>query len=140
MTTRSGTNKYSGLLYENLRNDKLDARNFFAATKPPLRWNVFGGAMGGPVIKNRTFFFSHVEFQRQRVGAVRNLTVPTTLERGGNFSQTLSAAGVAIPVLQLGLPDEFIDHGEQSALWAGIGLDAAGIESAIRARYADLLG
>ncbi len=94
MTTRSGTNKYSGLLYENLRNDKLDARNFFAANKPPLRWNVFGGAMGGPVIKNKTFFFSHVEFQRQRVGQVRNLTVPTALERAGNFSQTTSAAGV----------------------------------------------
>jgi 1-deoxy-D-xylulose-5-phosphate synthase len=59
---------------------------------------------------------------------------------GSAVLETLSAAGVAIPVLQLGLPDEFIDHGEQSALWAGIGLDAAGIESAIRARYADLLG
>ncbi|MEP7367074.1 MAG: carboxypeptidase regulatory-like domain-containing protein [Acidobacteriota bacterium] len=94
MTTRSGTNKYTGLLYENLRNDKLDARNYFAANKPPLRWNVFGGAFGGPIIKNKTFFFSHVEFQRQRVGVVRNLTVPTALERGGNFSQTLNAAGV----------------------------------------------
>ena len=98
MTTRSGTNKYSGLLYENLRNDKLDARNFFAASKPPLRWNVFGGALGGPVIRNRTFFFSHVEFQRQRVGVVRNLTVPTELQRSGNFSQTTNAAGVLTPI------------------------------------------
>ncbi|MEZ5354209.1 MAG: TonB-dependent receptor [Bryobacteraceae bacterium] len=93
MTTKSGTNKYSGLLYENLRNDKLDARNFFAASKPPLRWNVFGGALGGPVIKNKTFFFSHVEFQRQRVGVVRNLTVPTALQRQGDFSATTNAAG-----------------------------------------------
>ncbi|MBK5294581.1 MAG: TonB-dependent receptor [Acidobacteriia bacterium] len=98
MTTRSGTNKYTGLLYEYLRNDRLDARNFFAASKPTLRWNVFGGALGGPVIKNRTFFFSHVEFQRQRVGVVRNLTVPTVLQRAGNFSQTTNAAGVLTPV------------------------------------------
>ncbi|MNW15165.1 1-deoxy-D-xylulose-5-phosphate synthase [compost metagenome] len=53
--------------------------------------------------------------------------------------EALSAAGVQIPVLQLGLPDEFIDHGEQSALLAGVGLDAAGIEQSIRARYADLI-
>lgn len=98
MTTRSGTNKFNGLLYENIRNDKLDARNFFANSRPPLRWNVFGGALGGPVIKNRTFFFSHIEFQRQRVGTVRNLTVPTELQRAGNFSQTTTAAGVLTPI------------------------------------------
>ena len=93
MTTRSGSNKFSGGAYENLRNDKLDARNFFAVDLPTLRWNVFGGLLGGPVIKNKTFFFSHVEFQRQRIGVVRNLTVPTDLQRAGNFSETTSAAG-----------------------------------------------
>ncbi|MFB3825138.1 MAG: TonB-dependent receptor domain-containing protein [Bryobacteraceae bacterium] len=98
MTTRSGTNRYSGGLYENLRNDKLDARNFFADTKPPLRWNVFGGFMGGPVVRNRTFFFTNVEFQRQREGLVRNLTVPTALQRAGNFSETTTAAGVLIRI------------------------------------------
>jgi hypothetical protein len=65
VTTRSGTNRYTGLLYEYLRNDKLDARNFFATSKPPLRWNVFGGAVRGPVIRNKTFFFRNLEFQRQ---------------------------------------------------------------------------
>jgi hypothetical protein len=93
MTTRSGSNKFSGGAYENLRNDKLDARNFFAVDLPTLRWNVFGGLLGGPVIKNKTFFFSHVEFQRQRIGVVRNLTVPTDLQRAGNFSETTTAAG-----------------------------------------------
>ncbi|MEZ5399342.1 MAG: carboxypeptidase regulatory-like domain-containing protein [Bryobacteraceae bacterium] len=105
MTTRSGTNKFSGLLYENLRNDKLDARNFFAATKPPLRWNVFGGAFGGPAIRNKTFFFSHVEFQRQRVGVIRNLTVPTELQRRGDFSQTTNAGGVLQRVYD---PDTYV--------------------------------
>ena len=54
--------------------------------------------------------------------------------------EVLSAAGVQIPVLQLGLPDEFIDHGEQSALLAGVGLDASGIEQSIRTRFSSLLG
>ncbi|MNT98921.1 1-deoxy-D-xylulose-5-phosphate synthase [compost metagenome] len=58
---------------------------------------------------------------------------------GSAVLEVLSAAGVLIPVLQLGLPDEFIDHGEQSALLVGLGLDAAGIEQSIRTRYADLL-
>ncbi|TRM55029.1 1-deoxy-D-xylulose-5-phosphate synthase [Achromobacter sp. LC458] len=58
---------------------------------------------------------------------------------GSAVLEVLSAAGVQIPVLQLGLPDVFIDHGEQSALLAGIGLDADGIEQSIRNRYAELL-
>lgn len=98
MSTRSGTNKTSGVLYEYFRNDKLDARNFFAQTRPPLRWNVFGGAIGGPAIRNRTFYFAHVEFQRQRVGQVRTFTVPTALQRQGNFSQTTTAAGALTPI------------------------------------------
>jgi len=93
ITTRSGTNKLHGVLYEFLRNDKLDARNFFAKTKAPLRWNVFGFAASGPVIKNRTFFFVNNEWQKQRIGNVRRFTVPTMLERAGNFSQTTNAAG-----------------------------------------------
>ncbi|MCW5964090.1 MAG: TonB-dependent receptor [Bryobacterales bacterium] len=95
-TTRSGTNELKGSLYEYFRNEKLDARNFFAAERPPLRWNVFGGSVGGPVFipkmydgRNRTFFFLSTEFQRQRIGAVRNLTVPTMMQREGDFSQSL---------------------------------------------------
>ncbi len=98
MTTRSGTNDFKGTIYEYFRNDKLDARPFFAAAKPPLRWNVFGPAIGGPILKNKTFFFSHMEIQRQRVGQVRIFTVPSDLERTGNFSRTLTAAGAVIPV------------------------------------------
>ncbi|QIM73037.1 1-deoxy-D-xylulose-5-phosphate synthase [Bordetella trematum] len=58
---------------------------------------------------------------------------------GSAVLETLAASGLAMPVLQLGLPDLFIDHGDQVALLAGVGLDAAGIERAIRARYGDLL-
>ena len=58
---------------------------------------------------------------------------------GSAVLEVLSAEGVAITVLQLGFPDEFIDHGDHLALLAGIGLAAAGIEQSIRARYASLL-
>jgi len=104
-TTKSGTNQFKGSAYEYLRNEKLDARNFFAAARPPLRWNVFGFTLGGPVLipklyngKNKTFFFTSLEWQRQRIGAVRNQTVPTALERAGNFSQTRTAANSLLPI------------------------------------------
>src|SRR5262245_64993872 len=54
MSTRSGTNQFHGSLFESLRNDALDARNFFAASKAPIRLNQFGGALGGPIQKDRT--------------------------------------------------------------------------------------
>ncbi|MBL8216766.1 MAG: TonB-dependent receptor [Bryobacterales bacterium] len=98
-TTKSGTNQLHGTAYEYFRNDKLDARNFFAADRPPLRWNVFGFSLGGPVVlpkyngRNRTFFFTSLEWQRQRIGVVRLLTVPTVAERAGDFSRTTNAAG-----------------------------------------------
>src|SRR6202022_1343421 len=96
MTTRSGTNQFHASIYEFFRNDKLDARNFFAAKKAPLRWNIFGFTAGGPIRHNKTFFFSNVEGQKERVGATQTLTVPTALERAGDFSQTLTAAGALV--------------------------------------------
>jgi hypothetical protein len=67
--SRSGTNSFHGTAYEFLRNDKLDARNFFAPTRnPPLRRNQFGGSAGGPVIKDHTFFFADYEGVRQVIG------------------------------------------------------------------------
>ncbi len=87
-----------GNLYEFFRNDVLDARRFFSDEKEPLRWNIFGFAVGGPVIKNRTFFFTSTEWQRQRIGVNRLLTVPTELQRAGDFSQTFTAAGALIPI------------------------------------------
>lgn len=98
ITTKSGTNKLKGDLYWFFRNDALDAKNFFAADKPPLRWNVFGPAVGGPIIKNKTFFFVHNEWQKQRIGNVRRMTLPTTLQKSGDFSQTTNAGGNLIPI------------------------------------------
>ena len=61
LVTRSGTNQIHGTVYEFLRNDKLDARNTFASTKLPLRYNQFGASVGGPIIKDRTFGFFNWE-------------------------------------------------------------------------------
>ena len=75
--TKSGTNQFRGSLYEYLRNDALDAPGYFATirdgakVKTPLRYNVFGGVIGGPVIRDKTFFFFAYEGQRLRTGGSR---------------------------------------------------------------------
>ena len=99
-TTKSGTNQFKGALFEFLRNQKMDAANFFAPVvngateKPSLRYNVFGGTIGGPVKRDKTFFFVSYEGSRRRDGSVRTLTVPSALERVGDFSQTFTARGL----------------------------------------------
>ena len=85
--TKSGTNEFHGSLYEFVRNDIMDARSFFAIQKGKLRRNQFGGSFGGPIIKNRTFFFGSYEGLRERVAATfSGLVVPTAAERSGNFT------------------------------------------------------
>ncbi len=85
--TESGTNDLHGSLFEFLRNEKLDARNFFAgSTKPSYKQNQFGGSLGGPIRKNRTFFFGDYEVFRLRQGQTFTNTVPTTSARQGDFS------------------------------------------------------
>ena len=87
MTTRSGTNQFHGAAYEFLRNDKLDSRTFFARTKPPLRSNIFGASIGGPIRRNRTFFFFNYEGSRRRTPQVFSSTiVPHAAEVNGDFS------------------------------------------------------
>ena len=97
-TTKSGTNQLHGSLFEYFRNDKMDARNFFAADKPPLRYNLFGATAGGPIRKNKTHFFAGIEETRKTTGAVDILTVPTAEQRAGDFSQTLNASGQLIRI------------------------------------------
>jgi hypothetical protein len=79
--TRSGTNGFHGSVYEFLRNSALDAKNFFeqdpTLPKASFRRNQFGGAIGGPIIKNRTFFFADYEGIRQAKGIPNRLTVPS---------------------------------------------------------------
>lgn len=86
MATRSGTNEMHGSLYEWLRNDKLNSRTFFAPSRAPLRYNIFGGTIGGPVQKNRTFFFYNYEGGRRRTGVTLTRNVPHPAEVRGDFS------------------------------------------------------
>lgn len=87
MTTRSGTNEYHGAGYWFVRNDKLDARNFFAREKGPLRYNIFGASIGGPVKKDKSFFFFNYEGTRRRTGLVfAGNAVPHPAEMAGDFS------------------------------------------------------
>jgi hypothetical protein len=82
--TRSGTNSFHGSAYEFLRNSALDARNFFdGPTIPPFKRNQFGGAIGGPIFKNRTFFFADFEAIRQSKGISALTTVPSLAARAG---------------------------------------------------------
>jgi hypothetical protein len=87
VVTKSGTESFHGNLYEYLRNDALDARNFFSIGRPPLKRNQFGGSLGGPIIKGRTHFFVNYEGTRLSEGITDTATVPTLLEKEGNFSQ-----------------------------------------------------
>ncbi len=87
MTTRSGTNQYHGAAYEFFRNNAMDARNFFAAETAPLRYNIFGASVGGPIKKNKTFFFFNYEGARRRDGVTYSGDdVPHAIEKTGDFS------------------------------------------------------
>src|SRR5229473_299649 len=89
LVTKSGTNQLHGSAYEFFRNDVLDARNFFndsSFPKSSLRLNQFGGTLGGPIVKNKTFYFLTYEGFRRRAGITRITNVPTVEERAGNFT------------------------------------------------------
>ncbi|HET7099715.1 MAG TPA: carboxypeptidase regulatory-like domain-containing protein, partial [Terriglobia bacterium] len=84
---KSGTNQFHGEGYEFVRNDAFDARNFFVKNTPPLKLNDFGFTIGGPIKKNKLFFFYSSEWRRQRAGTVFSTHTPTTAELSGDFSQ-----------------------------------------------------
>lgn len=88
-TTKSGTNELHGSGFEYVQNNIFNSANPFTQLKPPIRWNQFGGSIGGPIKKNKLFFFGDYQGSRQRNGASLLTTVPTTAERGGNLRALL---------------------------------------------------
>ncbi|HEV2273174.1 MAG TPA: carboxypeptidase regulatory-like domain-containing protein [Acidobacteriaceae bacterium] len=87
VTMKSGTNAFHGTAYEFIRNDVIDAHNYFAITsKNILKRNQFGGTIGGPIKKDKVFFFSDIEASRQTQGVVFSDIVPSLAMRSGNFS------------------------------------------------------
>ena len=90
--TKSGTNRVHGAVYEFLRNDIFDATRYFANTTEPLKQNQFGGAIGGPIVKDKTFFFLFYEGFRNREGETQGSTVPSVRQRQGDFGELCNAS------------------------------------------------
>jgi hypothetical protein len=108
---RPGTNSFHGVLFHFLRNDKLDARNFFENPnneKAPLRRNTFGGVLSGPILKNRTFFTVNGEFYRERRSQQGFAIYPSERMRNGDLTESFfrRSDGSLIPIMdvQSGLP------------------------------------
>src|SRR5882724_9243575 len=103
--TKSGTNGFHGDVFEFLRNDKLDAKYYFVATKSELRRNQFGYAAGGPIWKNKLFWFSDYQGTREVKGAeTGQVTVPTADQLAGNFDPSDFATTATISGVQTTVP------------------------------------
>ena len=108
LITRSGGNQFHATLFEFFRNNNLDANTFFnnrsGQSVPPYTFNQFGGSVGGPVLlphyngRNKTFFFFNYDGLRENSGLTVLATVPTPLQRSGNFSQTFTAGGAPVTI------------------------------------------
>ena len=91
IVTRAGGNAFHGAAWEFLRNDAMDASDYFTRSVQPLKQNQFGGTFGGPIIKDKTFFFVYYEGFRNRQGETVPATVPSLAERQGNFAEQCTA-------------------------------------------------
>ncbi|MCI0627646.1 MAG: TonB-dependent receptor [Acidobacteria bacterium] len=127
LSIKSGTNEFHGSVYEFFRNDALDANNFFlnqaGKPKPALRYSQFGASAGGPIKRNRSFFFANYEGFRQKDGQAYVTTVPTELERRGDFSQTFLPNGQLRVIRDALTKQPFAENKIPAAL-----LDPAGVK------------
>ena len=102
MVTRSGANNFHGTGYYFLRDDALNANDWFSNRAgrplPAFRRDQYGGVLGGPIIRNKTFFFGGYEYTKQESPTSSTITVPTALQREGDFSQTFNAAGKLVTI------------------------------------------
>src|SRR6202522_3348190 len=111
IVTRSGTNSFHGAVGEFLRSDAMDASDYFTQNVQPLKQNQFGATFGGPIFKDKTFFFGYYEGFRNRQGESVPATVPSSAERQGNFAEQCtnipgdSFVGGICTNRQTGIPD-----------------------------------
>jgi hypothetical protein len=110
VATKSGTNQFHGDAFEFLRNDVLDARNFFSPTRGSFKQNQFGGTLGGPIRHDKAFFFVDYQGTRQILGeATGNILVPSAADRTGDLSDrassfyTVSSNGQINPIHRQGV-------------------------------------
>jgi hypothetical protein len=143
---KSGTNELHGTAYEFLRNDALDSSNFFAnrsgAAKPEYRQNQFGGTLGGPIRKNKTFLFGSFDGTRIRSGTSTISTVPTAAERTGDFSKIrhifdpLTTTGTGASLARNQFPNDIIPQSRWDPLFPKLAaLYPAPINTAIVNNY-----
>ena len=131
VASKAGGNQFHGSLFEYLRHEKLNARNFFAqpGPNPVFRRNQYGFVLGGPIQKNKTFFFYSMEKFKQTNVVVSNSTVPTSAYRTGDFSRLISAenrllstaAGAATDALGRTIPSGTIFDPNTTAVAAANG-------------------
>jgi len=99
VSVKSGTNRFHGDAWEFFRNDVLNANNyfnnFFGVPRQPVRWNMFGATLGGPIIKNKLFFFIDYQGQRFDVDSASTFSALTQAERSGDFGQLCTDPGIA---------------------------------------------
>jgi hypothetical protein len=120
--TKSGTNSFHGDAYEFLRNSALDARNYFdPATIPEFRRNQFGGSVGGPIFKDRTFFFTDYEGLRESQGITTRVLVPSQAARNGILC-SIPQPGVCSPQQVTGSPNPDPATGIDKAVLPFLGL------------------
>jgi hypothetical protein len=108
VVTKSGTNQFHGDVFEFLRNTALDARNYYAPQRGVFIQNIFGGVIGGPIKKDKAFFFADFQGTKQIKGATQNFQVPSAANRAGNLLGALSG--------DIGNPDKL--QSVQGAGWA----------------------
>jgi Carboxypeptidase regulatory-like domain len=127
VATKAGTNRIHGTLFEFLRNDIFDARNYFDdpnSPTPPLHLNQYGGTLGGPLKRDKTFFFGNYEGQRIRRSQTKTFTVPTAAMRTGDFTGltpiydpvTTDASGKRTPFANNRIPNSQLDPLAQAFL------------------------
>jgi Carboxypeptidase regulatory-like domain len=128
VVTKSGSNNFHGDVYEFIRNNAFDARNFFATTTEPLHLNQFGATIGGPIRRNKDFFFAYYEGQRDTQGQTQAAIVPTAAERTGDFSGiTDPSTGQPVPLINEFAGQPFPGNKIPGALLNPIGLKAASL-------------
>lgn len=106
--TKSGVKTFHGNAFEYLRNDALDARNFFSPTVPPLKQNIFGYTLGGPIYiphhfnrkKQKLFFFWSQQWSKQHIGSVKRGATPTAAMRNGTFNSPITDPSTGLPFPQ----------------------------------------
>ena len=133
LTTKAGGNQLRGNLFEFLRHESMNARNFFTAANavtPQFRRNQFGGVIGGPIRRDQTFFFFDYQGQRQTIGRTVISTVPTALQRQGIFTE---AIGGRVPVIyDPATTTPVAGGGVTRAQFAGNAIPAGRIDSVAR--------